>query len=171
MKIRTATKKDAAQIARIHIDSWRTTYKGIVPDSYLDRMSYKERTQRWQRKSFEQNVFVAENKHGEIVGFANGGKERQGVFNGYDGELYAIYLFKEYQGKGIGKQLTQAVVGSLLKDGFNSMLIWVLEDNPATYFYESIGGKRIGEDELEIDGVKLTEIAYGWDDLGQFELD
>nr|WP_174616522.1 GNAT family N-acetyltransferase [Virgibacillus ihumii] len=168
MKIRTATVNDAAQIAKVHVDSWRTTYKGIVPDSFLDGMSYEERTKRWQKNSVGQNVFVAETNDGEIVGFANGGRERQGKFEGYEGELYAIYILQEYQGKGLGKRLIEAVVDSLLKAGFNSMLIWVLKDNPATYFYKSIGGKRIGTDELEIHGVTLTEIAYGWKDLSHF---
>ncbi|WP_077324690.1 GNAT family N-acetyltransferase [Virgibacillus siamensis] len=168
MNIRMATPDDAAQIARVHVDSWRSTYKGIVPDSFLDRMSYEKRTERWKQNSVEQNVFVAENNNTEIVGFANGGKERQGKFAGYDGELYAIYLFKEYQGKGIGKRLTQAVVDSLLKEGYQAMVIWVLEKNPAVHFYEAIGGQPLGEDELEIDGAKLKEIAYGWQDLQQF---
>ncbi|GAA0594684.1 GNAT family N-acetyltransferase [Virgibacillus siamensis] len=168
MKIRTATVNDAAQIAKVHVDSWRTTYRGIVPDSFLDGMSYEERTKRWQKISVEQNVFVAETDDDTIVGFANGGRERQGKFDGYNGELYAIYILQEYQGDGIGRQLTAAVVDSLLKEGLHSMLIWVLQDNPATYFYESIGGKRIGTDELEINGVKLTEIAYGWKKLTQF---
>lgn len=170
MKIRTATADDATQIARVQVESWRTTYKGIVPDSFLDGMSYVERTKRWQKISVEQTVFVAETDGGEIVGFSNGGRERQGKFAGYDGELYAIYILQAYQGKGIGKQLTKAVVDSLLKKRFHSMLIRVLKDNPAIYFYESIGGEKVGTAELDINGVKLTEIAYGWKDLHQFEV-
>jgi hypothetical protein len=32
MSIRPATAADAAVIAKVHADSWRTTYPGIVPD-------------------------------------------------------------------------------------------------------------------------------------------
>ena len=43
--IRTAQREDAADIARVHIDCWRTTYKGIFPDALLAGLSYKGREQ------------------------------------------------------------------------------------------------------------------------------
>ncbi|WP_164669856.1 GNAT family N-acetyltransferase [Virgibacillus doumboii] len=165
MKIRKATKQDAPQIAKVHVDSWRTTYKGIVADSFLDRMSYDNRTKRWEHIASAQSVFVAENNDGRVVGFANGGKEREGNYPGYAGELYAIYIFKEYQGTGIGRKLVEAVVDDLLHDGFTSMLVWVLEDNDSKHFYEKMGGKKLGYQELEIDSEKHKEIAYGWEDI------
>ena len=36
--IRPATAADAAQIARVRVDCWRSTYRGLVPDAYLDGM-------------------------------------------------------------------------------------------------------------------------------------
>lgn len=44
MHIRRATETDAAAIARVQVDSWRSTYKGIVPEQHLISLSYKERT-------------------------------------------------------------------------------------------------------------------------------
>ncbi len=41
--VRDATSADAPAIARIHIDSWRSTYRGIVPHEYLAELSYRER--------------------------------------------------------------------------------------------------------------------------------
>ena len=47
MKIRPATAGDAAALARVHVDSWRTTYRGIVPDEALAHLSYERREQLW----------------------------------------------------------------------------------------------------------------------------
>ncbi|SDQ77214.1 GNAT family N-acetyltransferase [Virgibacillus salinus] len=168
MKIRKATQQDAPHIAKVHVDSWRSTYRNIVPDTFLEKLDYDHRTKLWERNMTSNSVFVAENNDGEIVGFSTGGKEREGKYEGYDGELYAIYIFEEYQGKGIGRLLLQPVAEELVQAGMTTMLVWVLEDNGAKYFYEALGGKKLGHAELEIDGEKLKETAYGWPDLSQF---
>ncbi len=165
MVIRKAELKDIAGIAKVHVDSWRTTYKGIVPDTFLNSLSYESREQIWKRGIEENHIYIAEDENGQIVGFATGGKERTGKYEAYKGELYAIYLFEEQQGNGLGKKLIKSVVDDLLDKKLNSMLIWALEENPACGFYEKLGGKKVDTAEIEIDGQKLGEIAFGWNDL------
>jgi len=162
MMIRKARSEDAKGIAKVHIDSWRTTYRGIVPDTYLKALYYEEKEEIWKRAILTGSVFIAENEEGQIVGFANGGKERSGQYSGYDGELYAIYLLEAYQGKGIGSSLAKKVFEYLKEKGFNSMIIFALAENPACKFYEAIGGKRIGTEEIEIGGEEFTEVVFGW---------
>lgn len=162
MIIRKARAEDAKEIAKVHVDSWRATYKGIVPDSYLETLRYEKREEIWKIAIPIGNVFVAENEEGKIVGFANGGKERSGQYPGYDGELYAIYLLKAYQGKGIGSTLMKKVIKYLKEKGHNSMIILALEENPACRFYEALGGRRIGTEEIEIGGKEFTEVVFGW---------
>ncbi|GMA50003.1 putative N-acetyltransferase YuaI [Alicyclobacillus contaminans] len=141
-QIRKVNPTDAGAIAKVHVDSWRTTYRGIVPDDFLDGMSYAVSEARWRRISAQNApdyaMFVAEDEDGSIIGFANGGRERSGDAD-YDGELYAIYLLQAHQRRGIGRALFQNIVQHLVVNGFRSMLIWVLEDNPACRFYESMG--------------------------------
>lgn len=48
MIIRRAIISDAPGIAKVHVDSWRTTYKGIIPQSFLDGLSYEQRTKLWE---------------------------------------------------------------------------------------------------------------------------
>ena len=167
MLIRKAIHEDVPGIAKVHVDGWRTTYKGIVPDTYLASLSYKNRERIWTSGIKENNVYIAEDADGEIVGFATGGKERTGKYAAYVGELYAIYLLEGYQGKGIGRTLVQSVVDDLLEKKLNSMLIWALEENPACRFYEALGGMKIDTTEIEIEGKKLSEIAYGWNRLAE----
>jgi len=169
MIIREANLNDVQAIARVHVDAWRTTYKGIIPESYLAKLSYQQRESAWRKTlenttSSSQFVYVAENNSGEIIGFANGGKERTGNCT-YKGELYAIYVLKAYQHQGIGCNLTLSVADKLSESGFNSMFVWVLADNPACGFYENIGGQKVDEQQIERGGVILKEIAYGWQNL------
>ncbi len=144
MRIRAAVPADAASKARVHVDSWRETYPGIVPAEYLASLSYRKREAVWMDilaagRPAECN-FVAEAASGEIVGFAGGGPEGEGN-RPYAAELYAIYVLAEHQRAGLGRRLVSAVAGRLLSDGLRTMLVWVLEDNrPACQFYEALGG-------------------------------
>lgn len=165
MLIRKAKLEDAKDIAKVHVDSWRTTYKGIVSDSFLESLSYEQREKMWRSGIEANQVYIAEDGEDQIVGFATGGKERTGKYDAYQGELYAIYLLEEAQGKGIGRQLVQSVVNNLKGKQLNSMLIWVLAENPACLFYEKLGGKKVDTEEIEMDGKKLDEVAYGWREL------
>ena len=79
--IREAVVADAGPIARAHVDSWRTTYPGIVPDDHLASLDVKEREDRWRvilEAVSHDFTYVAESQEGEIVGFASGGPERSG---------------------------------------------------------------------------------------------
>lgn len=166
MKIRKAKLADAKGIAHVHVDSWLATYRNIIPDTYLNQLSYEAREQLWVENIKAENNFVAENDGGEIIGFADGGKERTGKYAKLKGELYSIYILPHHQGKGIGRSLMKRVVEHLEESGHNSMLVWVLEENPSRGFYEKMGGKKVDRKTLTISGKVLNEIAYGWEDIG-----
>lgn len=161
INIRKATPTDADQIASVHIGSWRTTYHGILPDDYLDKLNLQARVNYWSKTLAEQcdNVFIAEYER-LIVGFATAGKGRDN--NSFESELYAIYILQEHQRKTIGKLLISATATFLLSCGYCSMYVWVLEDNKSKHFYERLGGELIGEKTIEIGGQQLREVAYGW---------
>jgi len=166
--IREARIEDAAGMAKVHVDSWRTTYAGIVPDTYLANLSYAERENLWHdilgRASGNKYRFVAVNEEGQIVGFVSGGPKRNGD-PVYQAELYSIYLLQEYQGRGIGRQLTRRLVERFLQAGIRSMLLWVFAGNPACRFYEALGGQRLRIEQADFDGVTVDEVAYGWLDI------
>jgi GNAT superfamily N-acetyltransferase len=166
-RIRPACPEDASGIAKVHVDSWRTTYKGIVPDAHLDSLSYSARERQWLRvtteTSFGQDemVFIVEDEGGQIVGFVSGGRERSGESD-YDGELSAVYLLKSWQGRGIGRQLLVTLAQWLASSGFEAMLLWVLAENPAYHFYAAMGGQPLMTKTLEIGGVALEEVGFVW---------
>ncbi len=165
MKIRKAVLADASGIAKVHVDSWRSTYTGIVPDEHLQNLSYESREMMWKKGIPNGHIFIAENEEGEVVGFACGGQERSGEYGNFHGELYAIYILKEYQGRGLGKKLVAPVVRQLLGKHITNMLVLVLEENKSCLFYEALGARKLDSVEVEIGGKTLKEAVYGWDDL------
>lgn len=167
MLIRESKPGDAPGIARVHVDSWRTTYKGLMPEHIIASRSYEHRERMWTRILTEQAetfVYVAEEDE-DIIGFVSGGANRDDDPI-YKGELHAIYILEPHQGTGIGRRLASALVSRLLQQGFTSMLLWVMVDNhQARRFYEALGGKQVAERQEEMDDRMLDELAYGWDDI------
>lgn len=166
MKIRNADIKDTKGIAKVVVDTWRSTYKGIIPNDYLENMSYKKAEERFRNiiNKGDQIVLVVEDKEEDIIGFASGGEERNG-YNICEGEIYALYVLKEYQNIGIGKSLVKKFIKKLIEKEIKSIIIWVLAENSSKYFYKALGGKKFKEKICNIGGRELKEIGYYWNDL------
>jgi ribosomal protein S18 acetylase RimI-like enzyme len=166
--IRKAKVEDAGAIAHVHVESWKTTYAGIVSDVFLASLNKEERTQSWQEKILAANIsiLVAEEETG-IFGFAAGGTIREKL-DDYDAELYAIYLLRERQRQGVGKTLSLTLASALQTQGYTSMLVWVLEQNPSVSFYQRLGAVQITRKIINIGGADLQELAFGWQSLDRF---
>ena len=141
-----------------------------MPDGHLDGLSYDESERLWQDviAAGDGCVFVAEDGGG-IFGFASGGiRERfSRDLAEYEGELQTVYVSPSRKGNGAGVRLVRAVVRHLAERGVNSMVLWVFAENHSSRgFYESLGGVPVAEDSFEIGGARLSEVAYGWKDLG-----
>lgn len=168
MQIRRATKEDALGIAKVHVESWKETYEGIISQDYLASLKIEDRKPLWEKNLSEtadlSPVFVAVNPGGEIVGFASFGKERTGKFTA-DGELYAIYILKANQRRKLGLRLLHEGIEALLEQNYTSMLVWVLKQNHSRLFYESLQPNKAGEEIDKIGGQEYVELAYVWNDL------
>ena len=172
--VRRGLLRDARGIAAVLVDTWRTTYRGIVPQPYLDSLSYDSREQRWRGvlanaatapEEERQFVHVAESD-GRVVGFVVGGATRnRDRMPSFSSELYAVYLLVAYQGHGLGRQLVRALAADLREAGHTSMLVWVLAENPSRHFYEALGGQLVERRATEIGGASLDELGYGWADI------
>lgn len=166
MVVREGNKDDAKGVAKVHVDSWRSTYNGIISDQFLNNLSYEKSEKRFRDKVFSPNsseyVFVAENNQKDIVGFVIGGRNRTEHSN-YDGEIYAIYILEEYQKQGIGTKLINAMKEQFIKIGINTYVIWVLIDNPSKHFYEKIGGELVSTQTIQLGDEDLEEISYGFE--------
>jgi len=165
VSIRAATAADAIAIARVHVESWRTTYAGIVPEEYLAGLDETFRVKLWQEWLASGAVVLVAERKGEVVGFVHAGGIREAVESA-DAEIYSLYLLREAQGRGIGRGLLRVVAAVLQQQGFTSVALWVLERNRSRGFYESCGGRLARSRVIEIGGARLMEVAYWWQELG-----
>lgn len=168
MGVRRATVDDAEAIERIRVETWRATYRGLLPDGVIDHLqSNVERRREYLRSASPSTVsFVAE-EGADVVGYAFAGPERTHDPE-YPGEVYAIYVLPAAQGKGHGRALIRECAGELTSRGLTSMLIWVLRENRiGRGFYDRLGGRPVREKPLEeFPGAEEhVEVAYGWTDL------
>ena len=167
--IRKATFEDAAEIANVHINSWREAYQGLLSQDYLnDRpLFFKDRYELWKKVTLNkaQVTLVAEcSKHG-VVGFVNGTHGRDEGLKDH-AEVWCIYLLEKYHGKKIGFNLLKGFFDAHIKLGFKKGYLWVLGDNPTITFYEKAGGKFNGMTmQDDIGTQKVTELCYVWDDI------
>lgn len=159
-------EQDVNGIANVHINSWKTTYKGILPDQYLSSMNLEAKKKNWLRnlKMLHNATFVAENTNGEIIGFAAGGPEQTNDPL-IQGEVYAIYFLQEYQRQGLGREMIKAVIHELMKMEHQNLIIWALKDNPSCGFYRALGGQVIAEKTVKMAGIELIEVGFGWEDI------
>ena len=171
INLRRATVADAEAIAAVRIESWLATYRGMIPDEYLDSMQLAESITHW-RTILEALpatgericVFVAESE-AQVIGFASGMLLPEPKLE-MQAELTAVYLRPAWQRSGIGRRMVQKVARTLQAQGSNSLLVWVIAENAiARNFYEELGGALLLEQKFSWDGLDLMEAGYGWQDL------
>ncbi|SEH95787.1 L-amino acid N-acyltransferase YncA [Halobacillus karajensis] len=166
--VRPARFEDAETIAEIHVNSWKSTYEDLIDEQDLSNTTLEHRIALWETVLKTplngQIAFVIENGEGDVVGFVSGGKERTKNY-GYDGEIYAIYLLDEYQGKGYGKEMLKVFSEGMVAAGYKSLLVWVLTHNPSSQFYIKYGADPIEAEKVTIGQGTYEETAYGWNDL------
>ena len=66
--VRGAEQADVPSIAQVHVQAWRETYTGLVPQEVLDTLSLEERAAMWRGALGEKNatsLLVCE--HGKFV--------------------------------------------------------------------------------------------------------
>ncbi|HBP63824.1 MAG TPA: GNAT family N-acetyltransferase [Desulfosporosinus sp.] len=162
MEIRRATLDDVKDISRIYALSWKSAYKGIIPQAYLDELKedfWVSAFVEWIKDSVLTVQLISEN--GRLVGCVAYGKSRDESLP-YWGEIVSIYLLPEYFGKGYGNKLLESALLDLKQSGYQDIYIWVLKENQrARHFYEK---KKLqcNNDEyvFEIMGEQLIDVRY-----------
>ncbi|HLO68183.1 MAG TPA: dihydropteroate synthase [Holophaga sp.] len=163
-RIRPALAEDAPALGRVQVESWRATYRSILPAQLLASLSEDARA-----AAFREAIAAGGNRvwtleaRGAVQGFAVAGPCREaGVDPALTGEIHAIYLLPGAWGQGLGRVLLDRAVAGLREDGFREALLWVLERNGhARRFYERCGWSSWGAPRNAwMDGIALREVPY-----------
>ena len=141
--------------AFVHWKCWQETYAGMVDPAYLDALTLEkveERAFRWR-----DGLLVAKDR-ARVVGFVGYGKSGDALPE--TGEIFALYVLPEYQGKGVGGQLLEAGFQQL--SAYKRICLWALKDNArAIRFYEKHGFFRDGAEKyvprIEAAGIRMVK--------------
>jgi ribosomal protein S18 acetylase RimI-like enzyme len=168
LAVRAAALADAAAIASVHRESWRTTYAGILPEDFIAANAGGKSEAAWHgrlaRAGPGESTWIVE-RDGEIVGFASCGDARHRL-EGLQAEIYALYVVQAHQRRGAGRELVRACASHFVRQGQFGFYLWVLKANRARMFYEAMGGAEIGEKNERLGGLhSFAQVAYGWHDL------
>lgn len=164
--IRYANETDISDIARVLVDTWHTTFQGLIASSFLDNLNYSQQEVRHRKTLEAGNVlyYVATNQDGTVVGFANAGPDRT-IEQPCDAELYAIYIRKESQGNGIGRMLVHAVATELANQNKKSLRVWALTNNPFRHFYVRLGAYSECIKPIQLGSEEYEQESFMWKDL------
>lgn len=163
MEIRRATPDDAPALAKVHIDSWQSAYRGLVPDSHLAKLDYGRRAGSFRESlsTHSEETYLVE-QNGEVVGFLTLGACRDSdVDHDTTGEIWGIYLGPQHWRKGIGRFLCREGERILQSRGYVKAVLWVFEANEqARGFYEAMGFKADGSTKVLNPGAPLKVVRY-----------
>jgi ribosomal protein S18 acetylase RimI-like enzyme len=167
--IRAAIERDAEAVARVHVESWRSTYRGLVPDDYLAGLSVERRADNWRRLITEagadRGVLVLVDNgpqgDGEVIGFCHYGPTRDDDVEGA-GEVTSIYLVGDRWRRGGGTQLLDAAVSAMAAAGYATATLWVVDGNDrARAFYEARAWVHDGAVKVDDrETFQLRELRY-----------
>ncbi len=168
MLIRPVKKEDMEVVAKIHVDTRRKTYEGVIPNDTLSRRTYERQKDKWINNLYYNDdveciMYVAENEFGEIVGFA--AADINTVKNIYGSQLTSIFVLPEFQKQEIGKKLVKTLANAIHEKGIKNMLLWIVEDAPTRGFYDSLGGKVAFSRLVYMSSQEIREVAYVFDDI------
>ena len=165
MSIRPANPSDARSIAEVNVASWRSAYRGLLPDSVLDNLSVEDKADRMRARIIEHTIQVLVlEQNSAIIGFVTFGASRdRDADQERVGEIYAVYLGPGNWRKGHGSALVNAAIASLQGAGYTEVTLWALYNNQrAAQFYQAVGFEAEGatKEETRADGTKLYEVRY-----------
>lgn len=167
LNLRRANDADAVAIGAAHVQAWRETYPGIVPAARLAALDPAERVAVWRGSiAAGQHVMLAEDEAG-LAGFALTAEQREpDLLPDHAGEVWAIYLLRRAQRRGIGRALMADAARHLVSTGIDTMALWVMAGNAdAVAFYVALGGRPLLRRSVQRPTWVLDEIAFGWDRL------
>jgi GNAT superfamily N-acetyltransferase len=164
--IRQAVLADADGIARAHTASWRTSYRGILPDAVLAQIEIEQRAASWRHVLADRSrlaLVAYDVTHHDIVGLCDAGRSRRDPAMG---EVYRMYLEHHARRHGLGREMFDRVADWLRAQSFRSLVIWVLDNNHhARRFYEAMGGRAERRVASSVSGFPVIELAYVWERL------
>ena len=166
--LRRATLDDVEPVAKLHAESWRSSYRGYLSDEYLDERAHADRSRVWQVKLTEDpasTLVLLAFRDGEPAGFVCAVLDEDETWGAL---LDNLHVLPRFQGKGLGKRLMIEAARWVSSSRPRSALhLWVIAENEeARSFYESLSGQPLDTRLWDApDGQRVVDLVrYVWND-------
>lgn len=165
MITRIATQADIPAIAQIYTDSWLRTYRGLLPDDYLDAMSVEISAAKWAKylEADHQVVYVATTEADEVCALL-----ALKLFTPDDRCALVDSLHVEHQrtGQGIGKLLLRQAAEHAQQHNIERFVIEAVVGNDrAIAVYKRLGARVLRQFHDIVDGMHTESVELMWDDI------
>ena len=160
--IRFAMSSDIEQIAKIYINSWQKTYKGLLCQEYLDSLNMEKVSQRWSN-------YILEPRHGIFVAISNDVVLGFGAFKPYhriDDCIYieSLHVDEACQGKGIGSAIIKHIYTVGSDEDFGKMAVCLVKGNDkARDLYTKLGAQHYRDKVDDFTGQITYSEILTWD--------
>ncbi len=168
IRVRPARAEDAPAIGAVHVAAWRSAYAGILPNTYLARLSVTRLAAMYERTIRRRAVVriavddAPEPGRPRVIGFATATRRTHALG---DGEIETLYVLDDWRDRGVGRQLLIAAAQGLVDAGCRAAFVWVLRDNPSRWFYQRLGGRETAVGTVAVAGGAIPQIAYVWNPI------
>lgn len=167
--IRQAKIGDEKEIAKIIIDSWKVSYRGIIEDDYLDKLNYKIKEEKQRKYITEQKkkgyyIYVYKDDIiNKILGFIILGPPQKKEIINFDMEIYELYIEPNNKFKGIGTKLINFAKKEMILLGFRNICLRCLSDNLlGIRFFLKMGGVILKEENLVVGNKSVKNMYIGF---------
>ena len=164
--IRPASTNDLPQIGRLLVAAWRSAFRGILEDAFLNAMSAGDQAAQHARRMTMPGVSyrIAVHQRDGVIGLATFGPAREQI-PPHIQELYSLYVAPGQQRQGIGTALVRAMAERCRAGNVEAIFAWTLRDNPHREFYEKLGAWPSRTGTVHLAGRAYPQTAYLWDDI------
>jgi len=151
LDIRVAGVADANVVGKVHSEAWKSAYRGVFPDSFINLDTAAKRTEEFLDSiKDDKYIYYLLQESDQTAGIVKTGVENNAL------EIESFYILNEYRGKGFGSQFIDFIKNSLKPE---CIRLWVLEDNTrARHFYENNGFVMTGESRMINRGTELKQM-------------
>ena len=152
MRVRIASREDADIVGKVHSDAWKSAYRGIFSDEYIDiDTASKRRNEFLDSVQDDTCTYFLLEESDQAAGIVKTHKSNSTL------EIESIYILSEFRGKGLGRQF----IDFIKEERAGNIFLWVLEANTnARRFYEKNGFVPTGDTRTITRGGEFKQLRY-----------
>lgn len=164
MDIMIAQLSDIPQITKLYVQNWQSTYRGLLPDHFLDSLTVESAVQKWTDYLRSDGHTLLTAHDGQLFcGFAACKPDNELSDCIY---LDSLHVAKTARGKGVGTRLIREIGQLAHAKGYRKMSICIVKGNDnARNLYTKLGAVHYKDFTDDFHGTPSNSEKLLWESL------